>query len=87
MLQLFSLAWMRPSGPLGISLLLHWPTNQLAFGYVAGSELSIGSIHSFTGHILLGIFEVRLAKVSIDRDSANLARDLDKLVDRLNQKD
>jgi hypothetical protein len=76
---------MRASGSFGVGFYLHWPTNQLAFGYVAGNELSIGSISSFTGHLLLGIFELRLVKISVDRDAKNLSKDVEKLLSKLNK--
>lgn len=76
---------MGESGSFGVGLYLHWPTNQVAFGYVAGNELSVGSISSFTGHLLLGIFELRLVKVSVDKDDKNLSKDVEKLISKLSK--
>lgn len=87
MLQLFNVSWVKGYESYGVALIIHWPLNQFAFGYAAGTELNIGSISSFTGHLFLSIFEVRLVKVSVDAKSATLTRDLDQVMKRLGEDD
>lgn len=86
-MQLLELHSIRQSGSIGVSLMIHWPINQFAFGYVAGTELTIGSISSFTGHLLFGIFELRFVKVSVDKEAGDPVKDSFKMLKKFSNED